>query len=110
MERLKRLAGTLHIFPLMRNRILERRMQYWLSAQRMGVLPEYMYGEPGDLAEAESLCAREGWPSAIFTLETVKNDSPDTMKPELATLYTPAIATPDLGLFSLRRALDEAKS
>lgn len=78
---------------------------YLQWARSIGALPKEELAEPSELDELEAICAAEGWPSAVFTLETVENDSPENPKPELATLWLPMIASAYLSLASLRNAV-----
>jgi len=80
------------------------RLGYMEWARSTGILPDMMYDELDEMTDMESLCATEGWPSAVLTLETVGDDCPERPRPERAMLYAPMIATAELSLASLRNA------
>ena len=86
------------------------RVKYMQWARHVAVLPEMIYDKPDETEAMEAVCAAEEWPSAVLALETVENDSPESPKPELATLYYPMIAMPEIALYSLKTILTTAKS
>lgn len=80
-------------------------LRYLQAARAAGELPEETYDESNDIDALEMLCTEHGWPSAVFTLETVENDTPENPKPERAALRYPLLAKPQVALQSLQRAL-----
>jgi len=105
IKRMGNIIEQLMISVSTRWRTYKGRLEYMEWARQSDILPQGTYDAFGETGEMEAICATEGWPSAIFTLETVANDSPENPKPELAALYSPMIATPQLSLYSLKTAL-----
>lgn len=65
---------------------------YMQWARNTGIFPKKELTESSELKELEAICAAECWPSAVFALATVENDSPENPKPELALLWAPMVA------------------
>lgn len=101
VARLRSLPARL-LLAAKRPRSEVRRLRYFIGAKNLGIFPEEIFDEDEDRIAMEEYCVENAWPSAVLTLQTVENDTPEAPKPELATIYFPLITTADVALKSLQ--------